>query len=74
MDLLTPGTGLIVWQLILFANIFLIAVSWIYIVKQGYPLTPKLLMMLLTILVPIAGALICLLMVRNRNKKFRSRA
>jgi TRAP-type C4-dicarboxylate transport system permease small subunit len=74
MDLLTPGIGLIVWQLIIFANILLIAISWIYIIKRGYQLTPKLLMMLLTILIPIAGALICLVMVNNRDKKFRPRA
>jgi apolipoprotein N-acyltransferase len=74
MDLITPGIGLIAWQLILFANIFLIAISWIYIIKRGYPLTSKLLMMLLTILIPIVGALICLVMVSNRDKKFRPRA
>jgi TRAP-type C4-dicarboxylate transport system permease small subunit len=74
MDLLTPGIGLIVWQLIIFANILLIAISWIYIIKRGYQLTPKLLMILLTILIPIAGALICLVMVNNRDKKFRPRA
>ena len=75
MELLTPGAGLIVWQMILFVNIVLIVISWIVILKmKEKDLTPKLLMIFLTLLVPIAGAVACLVLVNNHNKRLHHKA
>jgi hypothetical protein len=77
MELITPGPGLLAWQVILFVNmvLILIALSWILIIKmREKELTPKLLMMLLTLIVPIAGAVACLVLVNNHNKQLRHKA
>lgn len=75
MELLTPGIGLIVWQIILFVNMVLIAISWIAILKmKDRDLIPKLLMIFLTLIVPIAGAVACLVLVNNHNKQLRHKA
>jgi hypothetical protein len=59
MDLLTPGTGLIIWQLLVVLSIALAALAWVKILlheKMGT--NTKLVWLVATALLPLAGPLL----------------
>jgi hypothetical protein len=56
MGLLTPGPGLIIWQMLIVTNIVLFAVSWIMILTtKAFDSRDRLSWLLATLLLPIVG-------------------
>jgi hypothetical protein len=59
MELLTPGYGLIFWQIIVMLSSLLFVVSWVMIlIDKRLDATERLTWMLGTLLLPIIGAVI----------------
>ncbi len=59
MELLTPGTGLIIWQLLVFLAVLLFLVAWIIIlVSKKLDPRERLSWMLGTLFLPIVGPVI----------------
>lgn len=59
MELLIPGNGLIIWQLLTLLTIILVAVSWILILKtKSIDPTKKMIWLSGTLLVPVIGPIL----------------
>ena len=59
MDLLSPGTGLIIWQLFVVAGTLLFITAWIVILRSRHlDATTKLYWMLGTMFLPVIGAVL----------------
>jgi hypothetical protein len=69
MELLTPGQGLILWQMLIVINIFLFAVSWIIILTtKVLDSRDRLSWLLATLLLPIVGPLLFLIKLKATKK------
>ncbi len=72
MELLTPGFGLLLWQVIVFGIAALFIVSWIVILKtKTLDSRDRLAWLLATLFLPVIGPLIFLtkfLMERQKNQ------
>jgi len=66
MDLLTPGTGLIVWQIITLIAIILPIVSLVSITKRTFRNNDKVVWIIVVLTVPIVGSL-CYLLVGKKK-------
>ena len=61
MELITPNTGLIIWQAFVFLQILLFVVSWILILTtKTFDSKKRLTWLLATLLLPIIGSVIFL--------------
>ena len=59
MELHTPGTGLIIWQLLIFSMIILFVVSWIMILTtKAFDSKARLSWLIGTLLLPIVGPIL----------------
>ena len=55
MELLSPGTGLIIWQLFTLLCTLLVIAAWVLIIRSKHDPTTKLIWMLATLFLPILG-------------------
>jgi hypothetical protein len=55
MELLSPGTGLIIWQLFALGCTLLFIAAWVVILRSKLDPTTKLIWMLGTLFLPIIG-------------------
>lgn len=73
MDLLTPGVGLLLWQILIFVIVILFAVSWIVILRtKAMDSRDRLAWLLGTLFLPIIGPVIFLtkfFVTRERENK-----
>jgi hypothetical protein len=59
MELLTPGIGLIIWQVVVLLHIILLAISWLTILTiKTWDGNTKLAWMLGTLFIPMIGSIV----------------
>ncbi|MFZ2906626.1 MAG: PLDc N-terminal domain-containing protein [Cyclobacteriaceae bacterium] len=71
MELLTPGYGLLLFQLIILMAILLLAISWVIILLNNRLESGKKIVWLIgTGLLPLIGPILFFISYKNLNKKF----
>jgi hypothetical protein len=69
MELLTPGAGLIFWQVMIGAQLLLLLVSWIMIlISSKIDPTKKIIWLSGTLFLPVIGPLVFLLSFRSFSR------
>jgi cytochrome bd-type quinol oxidase subunit 2 len=70
MELLTPGIGLIVWQLVMLTALVLLLLSWILIFKDTkISRTKKVVWLLVTSMLPVVGPVVFLVSAKKLSSE-----